>query len=155
MVFPGGIPLLLLIKSGYSQLGIMRRFLSITTIAALLSSMLSPLMAAACTTGTGKAVSCHAVEATSCDRPMHQHHHHHDAASQESKSTLSDASVAQNDSKCPMDCCIPGHLRNGAAVSANSFLPPLAVSDQDLHFAPVIFTHAGFSSHTDRGPPLA
>ncbi len=155
MVFPGGIPLLLLRKSGYSQLGVMRRFLSITTIAALLSSMLSPLMAAACTTGTGKTVSCHAVEATSCDRPMHQHHHHHDAAPQESKSTLSDASVAQDDSKCPMDCCTPRHPRNGAAVSATSFLPPLAVNDQDFHFAQVAFTHAGFSSHTDRGPPQA
>ena len=155
MVCPGGIPLLSLRKPGYSQLGIMRRFLSITTIAALLSSMLSPLMAAACT-GTGKVVSCHAVEAPSCDRPMHQHHHHHSAAAQqESKSAFSVSAVGQNEPKCPMDCCTPGHPRNGAAVSANSFLPPLAVSDQGFHFAQVMFTHAGFSSHTDRGPPLA
>src|SRR5882757_2942210 len=103
----------------------MRRFLSITVVAALLSSMLSPIMAAACT-GTGKAVSCHAVAVDHCDRPMHQHHHH----------------AAADDAKCPMDCCTPGHLRSGAAVSTNSFLPPLAVSDREMHFVPVTFTIA-------------
>jgi hypothetical protein len=129
----------------------MRRFLSITIMAGLISSMLSPLMAAACT-GTGKAASCHMVAtAPSCDRPMHQHHHP-GAAPAESRSSLS---VADDDAKCPMDCCTPGHPRSGAIVSANSFLPPLAVSDQNFHFVPITFTIAGFSSHTDRGPPLA
>ncbi|MGZ4867616.1 MAG: hypothetical protein ACXV7C_10355 [Candidatus Angelobacter sp.] len=127
----------------------MRRLLSITVVAALISSMLSPLMAAACT-GTGKAVSCHAVVTDHCDRPTHQHHHHA-AAAPESETALS---AAPDDAKCPMDCCTPGHLRSGAAVSANSFLPPLAVSDREIHFASVTFTIAGFSSHTDRGPPL-
>ena len=130
----------------------MRRFLSITVVAALLSSMLSPIMAAACT-GTGKAVSCHAaaMAADHCDRPMHQHHHHGVAAPQ-SKTALS---AGDDEAKCPMDCCMAGHPSNGAAVSANSVLPPLAVSDREIHFAPVTFTIAGFSSHTDRGPPRA
>ena len=129
----------------------MRRFLSITVVAALLSSMVSPVMAAACA-GTGKAVSCHAVAmaADHCDRPMHQHHHDHGAAAPESKTAFS---AGDDQAQCPMDCCMVGHLRNGAAVSANSFLPPLAVSDREFHFAPVTFTIAGFSSHTDRGPP--
>ena len=126
----------------------MRRFLSITVIAALFSSMLSPIMAAACT-GTGKAVSCHAVVADHCDRPAHQHHHA--VAAPESKMALS---AASDDAKCPMDCCTPGHLRSGAAVSKNPSLPPLAVSDREIQFLPVTFTIAGFSSHTDRGPPL-
>ena len=94
-------------------------------IAALLSSMLSPIMAAACT-GTGKAVSCHAVAVDHCDRPMHQHHHHA-AAAPESKTALS---AAPDDAKCPMDCCTPGHLRSGATVSTNPDLPPPAVSDR-------------------------
>ncbi|HWS16378.1 MAG TPA: hypothetical protein VN223_00100 [Candidatus Elarobacter sp.] len=128
----------------------MRRFLSITVMAALVLSMLSPIMAAACT-GTGKAVSCHAVVADHCDRPAHQHHHNHAAAAPESKTALS---AAADDAKCPMDCCTPGHLRSGAAVSTNSSLPPLAVSDREIQFASVTFTIAGFSSHTDRGPPL-
>src|ERR1044071_5366109 len=128
----------------------MRRFLSITVVAALLSSMLSPIMAAACT-GAGEGASFHAKAADHCDRPMHQHHHH-GAASPQSKTALS---AGDDDAKCPMDCCMAGHPSNGAAVSANSFLPPLAASDREIHFAPVTFTIAGFSSHTDRGPPRA
>jgi hypothetical protein len=126
----------------------MRRFLSIATVLALFSSMLSPVLAAACN-GTGKAVSCHATPMPHCDGTMH-HHHHHDAAPPSNS-----MSAADSDAKCPMDCCTPGHPSTGAAVSAMSFLPPLAMSDQNLHFVPVTFTSAGFSSHTDRGPPLA
>ena len=134
----------------------MRRFLSITVILALFSSMLSPVMAAACT-GTGKAVSCHAIAADHCDRPMHQHHHHGAAAPEsgpapESKKAFS---AAPDDAKCPMDCCTPGHLRSGATISTNPDLPPPAVSDRKIQFVTVVFTIAGFSSHTDRGPPLA
>jgi hypothetical protein len=141
------MPLLSHQNKGYSAFCNMRRFLSITVVAALLSSMLSPVMAAACT-GTGKAVSCHAMAADHCDRPMHQHHH--GAAAPESKTALS---AAEDQAKCPMDCCMAGHPTNSAVVSANSFLPPLAVSDREIHFTPVTFTIAGFSSHTDRGPP--
>src|SRR5947208_2257503 len=113
----------------------MRRFLSITVVATLLSSMLSPIMAAACT-GTGKAASCHAMAADHCDRPMH-HHHHHGMAATESTTALS---ASDDEAKCPMDCCMAGHTRNGAAVSANSFLPPLAVSDREIHFISITFT---------------
>jgi len=129
----------------------MRRFLSITVILALFSSMLSPIMAAACT-GTGKAVSCHAVAADHCDRPMHQHHHHvAPAPTPESKTAFS---AAPDDAKCPMDCCTPGHLRSGATVSTNPDLPPPAMSDHKIQVASVVFTVTGLSSHTDRGPPL-
>lgn len=131
----------------------MRRFLSISVVTALLSSMLSPVMAAACS-GTGKVVSCHAMAAADhCDRPMHQHHHH--AATAAAPASKTSLSAGDDPGKCPMDCCMAGHLRTGAAISANSFLPPLAVSDREIHFAPVTFTIAGFSSHTDRGPPRA
>ncbi|HEX4604791.1 MAG TPA: hypothetical protein VH724_12405 [Candidatus Angelobacter sp.] len=127
----------------------MRRTFSITTILALLLSMASPLMAAC--TGTGKAVSCHAMEMAQDAQPMHEHHHH-DVAMDKAKSGVS---VADDAAKCPMDCCTPGHPRNGAAVAATSVLPPLAMSDLDLQITPITFTIAGFSSHTDRGPPLA
>jgi hypothetical protein len=131
----------------------MRRILSITTVLALLSSMLTPVMAAACT-GRGKAVSCHAEPMPHCDRAIHEHHHH-DAVMDEAKSGLSVLSAADNDAKCPMDCCTPGHPRTGAAVAATSMLPPLAISDREFVFASITFISAGFSSHTDRGPPLA
>jgi hypothetical protein len=133
----------------------MRRSLSITVILALLSSMVSPIMAAGCT-GTGKAVSCHEVAMDHCDRPMHQHHHH-DMAAPESTATPKSKtafSAAPNDSKCPMDCCTPGHLRSEAKISTHPDLPPPAVSDFKIQFVAVVFTVAGFSSHTDRGPPL-
>jgi hypothetical protein len=82
---------------------------------------------------------------------MHQHHHHA-AAAPESNMAFS---AAPDDAKCPMDCCTPGHLRSGATVSTNPDLPPPAVSDHKIQFVTVVFTVAGFSSHTDRGPPLA
>jgi hypothetical protein len=128
----------------------MRRFLSIATVLALLSSMASPVLSAACA-GTGKAASCHSVGMPHCDRPMHQHHHHDDAE----PASNSGLSAVQNDGKCPMDCCMPGHPQNGAAPATASILPPLAITDQSFHFVSVTFLSAGFSSHTDRGPPAA
>jgi len=128
----------------------MRRLLSITTVLALLASMTSPLLAATCGAGTGKAVSCHPVEMPHCDRPMH-HHHHHDDAEPASHSGLS---AGQSESKCPMDCCMPGHPQSGAPATA-SLLPPLALTEQSFHFGQITFMSAGFSSHTDRGPPSA
>jgi hypothetical protein len=87
---------------------------------------------------------------------MHQHHHHGAATSEsmaapESKTAFS---AAPDDAKCPMDCCTPGHLRSEAKISTHPDLPPPAVSDRKIQFVAVVFTVAGFSSHTDRGPPL-
>jgi hypothetical protein len=126
----------------------MRHFLSIATVLALLSSMSSPVLSAACV-GTGKAVSCHSVGMPHCDRPMH---HHHDDGNSEANPGLS---AGQSDAKCPMDCCMPGHPQSGAAPATASLVPPLAVSNRSFHFVPVLFLSAGFSSHTDRGPPAA
>jgi hypothetical protein len=86
--------------------------------------------------------------ATHCDRPMHEHHHHAEATP-----ATQSLSAGQSDEKCPMDCCTPGHRQSGSAAHSNSLLPPLAVSDQNVHVVPVHFISAGFSSHTDRGPP--
>lgn len=125
----------------------MRRVSSIATVAALLFSLMSPMMAAC--TGTGKAVSCHAVEAPHCDRSMH---HHHEAAEPESNAGLF---AVDNHARCPMDCCMPGHPQSGTVRAAVPILPPLAVSDRTPHVVQVTFISAGFSSHSDRGPPAA
>lgn len=131
----------------------MRRFLSITTVLTLLFTVTSPIMAATCMGGTGKAVSCHAMAASQaashCDR--HEHHHH---AAAETSGTRS-VTAADSDEKCPMDCCIPGHRASASVAYSPQLLPPLAVSDQNVHAVPVHFISAGFSSHTDRGPPSA
>ena len=127
----------------------MRRVLSITMAVALISSLLSPVMAAACT--HARAASCHraAVQPQHCDG-MNQHHHAMNAASSEPA-----AWTASDPGKCPMECCTQGHPRSVTAVPAISVLPPLAMTDQAVRFVSVIFTSTGFSSHTDRGPPAA
>ena len=125
----------------------MRRILSIATVMALLSSLVSPVMAACM--GTGKAISCHTEATPHCDRTMH--HHHQEQAEATSEFALL---AGDNDAKCPMDCCTPGHPQSGTALAAASLLPPLTVSDQNFHVPALTFISAGFSSHTDRGPPL-
>jgi predicted cobalt transporter CbtA len=127
----------------------MRRFLSIATVAALLSSLATPVMAAC--TGTSKAASCHAMETPHAGHAMHHHHHQAQAEAPDSSGLY----AADNDAKCPMDCCTAAHPQNGAALAATSIFPPLAVSDQNFYRIAVVFISAGFSSHTDRGPPLA
>jgi len=119
----------------------------------MLSAMLSPTMAAACE-GTGKAVACHSMPVAHCERAVHEHHHHAATTVAEPVSSVS-ASVAHDDNKCPMDCCRPGHRQSAGTVDATSPLPSLAVNDNAIQFVPVVFTSAGFSSHTDRGPPSA
>jgi hypothetical protein len=128
----------------------MRRFLSIATIVALLSSLATPVMAACM--GTGKAASCHAMEAPRQGGHAMHHHHHQDEAEAPNRSGLS---AGDSDARCPMECCTPAHPQNGAALAATSIFPPLAVSDQNFYRVQVAFINAGFSSHTDRGPPLA
>ncbi|HZS25880.1 MAG TPA: hypothetical protein VFB76_01515 [Candidatus Angelobacter sp.] len=120
--------------------------MSITTVLGLLFTMTSPIMAATCMGGTGKAASCHSMAASHCDR--HEHHHHAAEAS-----TTKSITAAESDEKCPMDCCVPGHRTSASVAYAPLLLPPLAVSDQNVHIVPVYFISAGFSSHTDRGPP--
>src|SRR3954463_8911343 len=100
----------------------MRRFLSIATIVALLSSLATPVMAAC--TGTGKAASCHAMETPQAEPAMMHHHHHEDQAEAPDSSGLS---AVDSDAKCPMDCCTPAHPRDGAALAAASIFPPLAL----------------------------
>jgi hypothetical protein len=128
----------------------MRRILSIATVVALISSSFLPLMASTGCREAGKAMSCHGGAMPHCDRAMHEHHH--DAAPVESASSFSGA---EDNYKCPMDCCSPSHLTTAASPASSNFLPPLAVSDRNFHFASVTFVSAGFSSHTDRGPPQA
>jgi hypothetical protein len=125
---------------------VMRRFLSIATVLALLFSMASPVLAAC--TGSGRAATCHAMATPQADPAMHGHHHHE--AAPEPASIFS---AGESDGKCPMDCCKPGHPRSGAPAVAASTFPPLAVTEQNVHSVTVAFTSAGFSSHTDRGPP--
>jgi hypothetical protein len=128
----------------------MRGLSSITAIVAVVFSALTPLLAAACP-DVRQAPACHRVQAQKPHCEM-MHDHHADPAALPDEIPVMAGSPAPS---CPMDCCIPGHPTNAVTVAAASDLPPLVVAEYKLQFVPIAFVRAGFSSHTDRGPPSA
>jgi hypothetical protein len=62
---------------------------------------------------------------------------------------------AASEDNCPMNCCVQGQTHSANSAASAHLLPPMAVTDKGNLFVPVMFTSAGFSSHTDRGPPVA
>jgi uncharacterized protein involved in copper resistance len=131
----------------------MRRFLSITTIAALISPMASPLIATACPhAGPPSAGQRTEQQKPHCPEMAMSGHHHESPLPASEQATVRAGEPAGN---CPMDCCIPGHPRNATTTTSAPELPPLAVVERVSRAIPVVFTCRGFSSHTDRGPPTA
>jgi hypothetical protein len=127
----------------------MRRIFAITSILALVLSMASPVWATACAS-MGKATMCH--------RGAAQHQHHCDMMMQqqdEAATPDSEAVFGSVPTKCPMQCCLQSQAGNGTAVLIVPLIFQLAVSDYRTNLSTVIFTSVGFSSHTDRGPPLS
>jgi hypothetical protein len=129
----------------------MRRIFSITTIAALICSAASPLLAAACP-HCQPAMACHRAKAQHPQCPM-MHHHQSEEAS--GTSDLAEIQGAPSPANCPMDCCTSGHPQGIAAAAAMTMSPSLVMLDQSMLWSPIVFTHSGFSSHTDRGPPIS
>ena len=128
----------------------MRRLLSITTIFALIASLTPQLWAAACS-DSKQIVACH--------RPSAQAskvHHCDGMAQTESRgpSSTEFAPAEHSPGDCPMDCCAQRHQPTSATLPALTAVPQLTVSDLQLAIVPITFSTPGFSSHTDRGPPL-
>jgi hypothetical protein len=102
-------------------------------------------------------VSCHRV--VSCSRHSEQHNtkHHCDEAAEKAIEWPDNGQViaANTTQSCPMNCCDQGTLKSGTALVSHFFLPVPVISEVSLHFSSVVFLRAGFSSHTDRGPPLS
>jgi hypothetical protein len=128
----------------------MRRVFSITTIAALIYSAASPLLAAAYP-HSQPAMACHRAKAQHAQCPM-MHHHQSEEAS--GTSDLAEIHGVPSPANCPMDCCAPSHAQSIAAAAAMTMSPSLVVLDQRMLWSPIVFTRSGFSSHTDRGPPI-
>jgi hypothetical protein len=128
----------------------MRRFFSITTILALMSSLASPLLAAC--DHSGQPMACHrsAKQKSHCEMMAG---HHHDSAAPESAEPA--AAGKESSGNCPMDCCIPGHPTSASTIAAIPSVPPLVLIERTPCVITVVFTRTGFSSHTDRGPPPA
>jgi hypothetical protein len=130
----------------------MRRLCSITIIAAMMCSLVSPALAATCP---------HAKQVMMChrERAGAQPEHHCDMMMDEqtepaaSDSTGAAVTGSQTQQNCPMDCCAPGQRTNAIVISAAPPLTLTPVAERSSFFVPVTFTSTGFSSHTDRGPP--
>lgn len=139
----------------------MRRLIAISAIAALMLSLNSPLLSATCEHGK-PITACHRVQEQKPQRPhcemMHHHDRRGDASTVEeslpasSEPTIQSAASSQN---CPMDCCQLGDRTNAAALAITPSLPQPTTSKQPCSIPSVVFLSAGFSSHTDRGPPNA
>jgi hypothetical protein len=133
----------------------MRRLVSITAIVSLMSSLVSPLLAATCEHGRQMA-RCHQVQEQKPQNPHCEMMHHHDAAEESAPPTNNSAVTGELSSQnCPMDCCRVGDRSNAVALAASPSLPQPTVNDQSSSMIRVVFTRTGFSSHTDRGPPSA
>jgi hypothetical protein len=133
----------------------MRRLVSITAIAALLFSLVSPLLAATCEHGKEMA-ACHRVQEQKPQKPHCEMMHDHDDANKTPPASDGPAMQGSPSSQsCPMDCCQLGDRANAIALAVRSGLPQPAVTDQIPSIVSVVFSNTGFSSHTDRGPPSA
>lgn len=137
----------------------MKRVFSISTMLVLLFSAFSPTWAADMD-GT-QMPSCHRMpmqDGSAKDAGKHGKAHHCDGMEvvAAAASGFSEVSIAPDHShSCPMNCCVQGSPTSGVASAAASFLPPQAVAEAEFEFASISFASAGFSSHTDRGPPVA
>jgi hypothetical protein len=135
----------------------MKKLFSIATAVVLLYSMYLPAWAR--DMEPTQAASCHRMpmqSATAQPAGEHARKHHCEEMDMAATQPSEGNSIASSHShSCPMNCCEQGTPQSGATVSAVSFLPPLATSEAEPHFAAIVFASAGFSSHTDRGPPVA
>ena len=89
-----------------------------------------------------------------CHRATHAHdcgmmEHHHDA----SGSGSSGVAAFHQDEKCPMSCCMQASSATARPATSSATSTPLLIFQAFTPFESQVFTAAGFSSHTDRGPP--
>ncbi|HEY6271491.1 MAG TPA: hypothetical protein VIX19_05785 [Terriglobales bacterium] len=134
----------------------MRRLISISAIASLMFSSVSPLLAASTCEHVKQMVGCHRIEEQKTQKPHCEMMHHHDAEETSPPTTDGPAMRAlPSTQNCPMDCCQFGHRTDAVSLTTASSLPQPAILDQTLSVVSVVFSSTGFSSHTDRGPPTA
>jgi hypothetical protein len=132
----------------------MKRLFSISTMLVLLFSSFSPMWAA--DMDSMQTSSCHRMPMQDASAKQMGAHHHCDGMEMEAAQSSDGVSIASNHShSCPMNCCVQVAPRSGVATSAASVEPPLAIAEAEFDFTSIIFASAGFSSHTDRGPPAA
>jgi hypothetical protein len=130
----------------------MRQFFSITAIMALMSPLVSPLVALSCPHGK-QLTACHRVQKQQLAQHCGSMAHEDPMERKDLGSEAPAIKAAVSQENCPMDCCVPGYVTNAAVVVIESPLPEMVVTDHAYGVTSVVFTSSGFSSHTDRGPP--
>jgi hypothetical protein len=74
---------------------------------------------------------------------------------QEDADAIPVPAVSSRPADCPMDCCMQATTVTNAVAIPHNAVPLLLTIEKQVSFTPVPFTATGFSSHTDRGPPLS
>jgi hypothetical protein len=137
----------------------MRRLASISAMMAMLLSLFSPLLAQAQGAEVSHPMACHRAPGEAANTSAAAKHHHCAAmagtSTPASPSNKPSLTAGKDLPQCPMDCCTQGHPQNGTALSSLSKLPMLVATETVRQIVSVTFVSAGFSSHTDRGPPAA
>ena len=132
----------------YSSIVKMRRAFSISIIVALVCAMFSPAFAATCESMGKKSVGDRAKGVVNhCDM---MGHHHETAATPETTAFVAGVGAP----KCPMSCCDGAYFITAIASHVRFVSPAQLVMNHEFRFSAVVFVSPGFSSHTDRGPPL-
>jgi hypothetical protein len=126
----------------------MRRFFSITVIAALVCS---PLLSAAATTcaEAGRSMSCHRGH-------MQEQRHHCVGMEPTDDAPVTDISALSSvPDQCSMGCCDRGQTRESTYAAALNLGGFAAVILGKTQIQQVTFRSSDSSLHTDRGPPAA
>jgi len=138
----------------------MRRAVAIALVTALLVSLALPVWAAACGEMSRVPICHRTVTHHHSDSTVHKNHsapHCEMMASQQEEAPVQDSEQGVSDlpGKCPMQCCMQATAPNVAATSRNNLVFQPAASETQIEIQRVVFVTSGFSSHTDRGPPIA
>jgi len=133
----------------------MRRLLAITVIAGLICSTGMPVWASACE-AMHKTPMCHRTAVSQSSHAAHAQHHCDMMAQEEDAAASSESAslVKDHPNSCPMQCCMQATAGNGSAIPAAAFIAILLSSEAHVYVPAITFSTPGFSSHTDRGPPV-
>ncbi|HEX2330152.1 MAG TPA: hypothetical protein VHN74_15610 [Candidatus Angelobacter sp.] len=142
------------IRALYSRVS-MRRVCSILTVMGLLFSVVSPVWAA--DVESMQPMQCHRehMQTARPDQPqVHRQHCHGMDESPVQTSAETSVRAVNAAKQCPMNCCVEGMTQSVSVVPAAVYLPLVVVTDRSIPHTLITFISSGFSSHTDRGPPL-
>lgn len=133
----------------------MRRIFSISIALALIASAYAPAVMPAHATGR---MYCHLAPHPTSHEAVKTHHCDSMADMAENNADANSSgelALSSTPERCPMDCCsLAGSIAYAAAVSPAG-LSVQITANRTTEYSSIIFAGAGFSSHTDRGPPSA